>query len=333
MANISTYTVVEPKAADLIIGTQTYNSSDPNPVVGNPTVNFTVGSIIAESVSGSISGTAGKVPIFTTANSVGDSVMTQYLGRIGIGKSNPEQLLDVNGTIQTQLLLLKNGTDGSSSIFTYSSSLIISNTAGTNIEIGGGPGNAQNNLRIGNGDLIVNGDSSDTSSTSLIVKAKSSFQPVINGYNGVFVKDEFAGQSRSYSSNHPMLSLGTSTNSEAKAAIFMGTSATPDDQQSKIEYNTSNSSLGVWFKGQGTYREHLRFGNPSSSIPRSVFLGVVGVNEETPTVPLHVSGITKVDNGYIEITDSTQGLILKSPDGTRYRITVANGGTLSVSAV
>ena len=47
----------------------------------------------------------------------------------------------------------------------------------------------------------------------------------------------------------------------------------------------------------------------------------------------------KIDTGGIEvtgdaeITNSSNGLILKSPDGTRYRVTVANGGTLSVSAV
>lgn len=35
----------------------------------------------------------------------------------------------------------------------------------------------------------------------------------------------------------------------------------------------------------------------------------------------------------IEITDTTKGIILVSPDATRYRITVANGGTLSVTAV
>ena len=31
----------------------------------------------------------------------------------------------------------------------------------------------------------------------------------------------------------------------------------------------------------------------------------------------------------VEITDTTKGLVLKSPDGTRYRVTVANGGALS----
>lgn len=41
----------------------------------------------------------------------------------------------------------------------------------------------------------------------------------------------------------------------------------------------------------------------------------------------------KVGADDIEITDTTKGIILKSPDGTRYRITVANGGTLNVNAV
>jgi hypothetical protein len=37
--------------------------------------------------------------------------------------------------------------------------------------------------------------------------------------------------------------------------------------------------------------------------------------------------------GDLEIANSSDGIILESPDGTRYRVTVANGGTLSVSAV
>lgn len=41
----------------------------------------------------------------------------------------------------------------------------------------------------------------------------------------------------------------------------------------------------------------------------------------------------EVDGGDIEVDDSASGLILRSPDGTRYRITVANGGTLTVTAV
>ena len=35
----------------------------------------------------------------------------------------------------------------------------------------------------------------------------------------------------------------------------------------------------------------------------------------------------------IEVQDSSKGVVLKSPDGTRYRVTVANGGALTVAAV
>ena len=52
-----------------------------------------------------------------------------------------------------------------------------------------------------------------------------------------------------------------------------------------------------------------------------------------PDTDLVVKAKLTVDEGDIEVDDIGKGLILKSPDGTRYRITVANGGTLNVSAV
>ena len=55
--------------------------------------------------------------------------------------------------------------------------------------------------------------------------------------------------------------------------------------------------------------------------------GNVGIGTTSPASKL------EVDGGDIEVDDSASGLILRSPDGTRYRVTVANGGTLSVSAV
>ena len=38
-------------------------------------------------------------------------------------------------------------------------------------------------------------------------------------------------------------------------------------------------------------------------------------------------------NGDIEVTDNTKGVILKSPDGSRFRLEVANDGTLSTEAL
>ena len=53
----------------------------------------------------------------------------------------------------------------------------------------------------------------------------------------------------------------------------------------------------------------------------------VGIGTTAPTSKLHVSA------GDVEVDTIAKGVILKSPDGTRYRVTVANGGTLSVAAV
>lgn len=52
------------------------------------------------------------------------------------------------------------------------------------------------------------------------------------------------------------------------------------------------------------------------------------------TVRLGNTSVTKVTtSGDVETDTVGKGFILKSPDGTRYRITVANGGALSSSAV
>jgi hypothetical protein len=47
MANISAYPTITPKGADLIVGSETYDSTDPSSPKGNPTRNFTVSSIIS----------------------------------------------------------------------------------------------------------------------------------------------------------------------------------------------------------------------------------------------------------------------------------------------
>lgn len=87
------------------------------------------------------------------------------------------------------------------------------------------------------------------------------------------------------------------------------------------------------FRHYGSGTGTLDIGS-SSNLVRSVYTtniyavgGSVGIGTTSPESKLTVTG------GDAEVTDSASGVILKSPDGTRYRITVANGGTLTVTAV
>lgn len=65
----------------------------------------------------------------------------------------------------------------------------------------------------------------------------------------------------------------------------------------------------------------------SSEKMRITETGNIGIGTTTPTAKLHVSA------GDVYVDDSTKGIILKSPNGNCYRITVDNTGTLIPVAI
>ncbi len=135
MAITSTYPIIVPKLTDLIVGTQTYTAEDP--VLNNPTRNFTVQSI-ADLVSSP--GTANTIAMFSTSG-LTDSLITQAGSSITVaGDIKASGAIIDSGTTTLANLTLKSLNSG------YGGGGVIDIMGGpqdfvryeTNVKLGGG---------------------------------------------------------------------------------------------------------------------------------------------------------------------------------------------------
>ena len=164
--------------------------------------------------------------------------------------------------------------------------------------------------------LVGTNNLSDVSSPSTALAnlsgvSKTELQSLSGSWQSTFTT--YNSNSASYAtssfvqSNFLSLSGGTSTTSLSVQEL----------SASKFSVGTSNTGTAALFVGTDSK---------------------VGINTETPNKTLTVSGdvgitgpMTVSDD--IEVTDYTKGIILRSPNNSRWRITVTNSGALSATAL
>ena len=110
MATTSAYPIITPKVEDLIVGTQTYTEEDP--VLDNPTRNFTVGSIVGlvessigvrslNSLTGNINVASGNAGINVTTNAANQILISAT----AVGGNYLEDIFVTNGVAQLGVIL------------------------------------------------------------------------------------------------------------------------------------------------------------------------------------------------------------------------------------
>ena len=162
-----------------------------------------------------------------------------------------------------------------------------------------------NKTGLGNGQLIFDG-----SAFSII--SNSSGAPLVFGTNST---------ERARIDSSGRLGLGTSTPMNILHVTAANAAGASANDGARVSAGTS--LVGINFGADST----ATFGWIQSSEAGVAFAPTV-INPQGGNVGI---GVTSPGDK-LEIGGSGSGIILASPDGTRYKLTVANGGTLSIAA-
>ena len=137
MAITSTYPIIVPKATDLIVGTQTYTTADP--VLDNPTRNFTVQSLVDLAVGGTyLSLAGGTIAGDLTIDGALTLKATNSGGFGSFGVLNTEGgtgAILVNGTLNITGDIVQQGTNASITLTSPTAAIYMTSPDGTNYKV------------------------------------------------------------------------------------------------------------------------------------------------------------------------------------------------------
>jgi hypothetical protein len=119
----------------------------------------------------------------------------------------------------------------------------------------------------------------------------------------------------------------TLTQLKGNVVVQRGAQDTTNFERLGMRWDSTTAKVGTSKGGSGQPRDLVL---EADSIERLRILasdGNVGLGTQAPASRLTVSG------GDAEVTDSASGIILKSPDGTRWRVTISNLGILTTASI
>ena len=294
-----------------------------------------------------------------------------YAGRTATGKFGPRATTtgnliitpttDFNGTI---VVSIKQITANYGATFALNDS-----TGATSFEIRNSLASLANTfIGVNSGIKNTTGFSNSAQGTQSLYSNTTGFYNSAQGYASLY--SNTTGNYNNAQGSNALYYNTTGLNNSAQGsnALYYNTTGLNNSAQgaSALRSNTTgsyNSAQGVYaLRSNTTGSNNSAIGSNSgryyngttgnlTSASNSLFLGasasalangstneiVIGYNAiglGSNTIKLGNTSITNVaSNGNFEALDIGDGFILKSPDGTRYRITVADGGALSAVAV
>lgn len=240
----------------------------------------------------------------------GDDLFIDDNGNVGIGTTSPNAKLDIVGDVNAAItgpdVHSFTGTDGS-------------NIGTINIGSGGFTSTSTDGVESSSLALLPNGTTevSTTQGFSVIGSLFNTY--TVGDITSVFTNSNYAGP-------QSILATQSDSNLQISSSAFITESLIKIAQEDVLNGLTGSIEMSLSGGLSMTFDDGVN--NSSCNVTPTG----IGINTTSPTEALEVMGNIKTD-GDVILTDNTKGIILYSPDNTAYRVTVANGGTLTVTAV